>query len=177
MALLSQPTKTPRRTATTPAIRTRDLTKHYGATVGIDALDLDVPAGTVFGFLGPNGAGKTTTIRLLLGLLRPTRGSAQIAGHDVWSDRRTVHATVGYLPGDFAAYPDIAVRGYLTYLGELRGGVERSRIDALAARLELDLDRRVGDLSSGNRQKVGLVRAAIALAVAAPTLNRRGIAV
>jgi ABC-2 type transport system ATP-binding protein len=72
---------------TTPAIRVRGLTKVYGRTTGVDALTFDVPHGIVFGYLGPNGAGKTTTMRLLLGLLRPTRGSAQIAGHDVWSDR------------------------------------------------------------------------------------------
>ncbi len=159
MATVSEPTVADKRATVAPAIRARDLTKHYGTTVGIEALDLDVPHGVVFGFLGPNGAGKTTTIRLLLGLLRPTRGGAQIAGYDVWSDRRAVHALVGYLPGDFAAYPDVTGRQYLEYLGRLRGGVERVRVDELAERLDLDLGRRIGDLSSGNRQKVGLVQA------------------
>jgi ABC-2 type transport system ATP-binding protein len=159
MATMSEPIARRQVTATGPAIRTNDLTKHYGATVGIEALDLEVPTGVVFGFLGPNGAGKTTTIRLLLGLLRPTRGSALIAGHDVWSDRRAVHRVVGYLPGDFVAYNDFSGRQYLEYLGDLRGGVSWPRVDELAERLELDLRRRIGDLSSGNRQKVGLIQA------------------
>jgi ABC-2 type transport system ATP-binding protein len=159
MATMSEPIARPRSSAIAPAVRTRDLTKHYGATVGIEALDLEVAPGAVFGFLGPNGAGKTTTIRLLVGLLRPTRGSAEIVGHDVWSERRAVHRIIGYLPGDFVAYPDTTGRQYLEYLGDLRGGVARSRIDGLADRLELDLHRRIGDLSSGNRQKVGLVQA------------------
>ena len=159
MATMSEPITRPQSSATAPAIRIHDLTKHYGATVGIEALDLNVPTGAVFGFLGPNGAGKTTTIRLLLGLLRPTRGSAQIGGHDVWTDRRAVHRMVGYLPGDYVAYDDITGLQYLEYLGDLRGGGQWSRVDELAERLELDLHRRIGDLSSGNRQKVGLVQA------------------
>jgi ABC-2 type transport system ATP-binding protein len=159
MATISEPTVRRQRSTTEPAIRTSGLTKHYGSTVGIEALDLGVPPGAVFGFLGPNGAGKTTTIRLLLGLLRPTRGRALIAGHDVWSNRRAVHRMVGYLPGDFVAYKDFSGRQYLEYLGDLRGGVSWPRVDELAERLELDLRRRIGDLSSGNRQKVGLIQA------------------
>jgi ABC-2 type transport system ATP-binding protein len=159
MTTMPQPTTRARASARAAAILTRDLTKHYGTTVGIDALDLDVEAGTVFGFLGPNGAGKTTTIRLLLGLLRPTRGSARIRGHDVWRNRHAVHRVVGYLPGDFVAYHDATGRQYLEFLGDLRGGVRWPRVDELADRLALDLDRRIGALSSGNRQKVGLVQA------------------
>ncbi|HEX6257382.1 MAG TPA: ABC transporter ATP-binding protein [Euzebyales bacterium] len=159
MDTMPQPIARPRSSATQPAIRVHDLTKHYGATVGVEALDFDVPTGAVFGFLGPNGAGKTTTIRLLLGLLRATRGRALIGGHDVWADRRAVHRMVGYLPGDFVAYNDLAGRQYFEFLGDLRGGVSWPRVDELAQRLELDLGRRIGDLSSGNRQKVGLIQA------------------
>jgi ABC-2 type transport system ATP-binding protein len=140
------------------AVRTEGLTKSFGSFTALDHLDLAVPPGTVFGFLGPNGAGKTTTIRLLMGLLHPTAGSASILGHDVTSERDLVHRSVGYLPGDFAAYPDMTSGSYLTYLAELHGRGARE-IAPLADRLRLALDRPVGALSHGNRQKVGIVQA------------------
>jgi ABC-2 type transport system ATP-binding protein len=142
-----------------PVIRTADLTKHYGRTVALDSLDLEVPRGTVFGYLGPNGAGKTTTIRLLAGLLRPTRGSAEVLGLDTVRQDDEVQARIGYLPGEFTAYPDMTGEQYLRYLGNLRGGVDREVVSLLAKRLELDLSRRIGTLSHGNRQKVGIVQA------------------
>jgi ABC-2 type transport system ATP-binding protein len=141
------------------AVRTTGLTKRYGHTVGLDALTLDVPTGVVFGYLGPNGSGKTTTIRLLMGLLRPTRGRAEILGMDVTADRGRVHARAGYLPGEFVAFPDLTGRQYLRHLASLRGGVSWPYTDALAERFELDLGRRIGELSHGNRQKIGLVQA------------------
>jgi ABC-2 type transport system ATP-binding protein len=141
------------------AVRTDALTKRYGGTLALEALDLTVPRGVVFGYLGPNGAGKTTTIRLLAGLLRPTDGRAEVLGLDSVRDADRVQASVGYLPGEFVAYPDLTGSEYLRYLGDLRGGVDGSRIDLLAKRLALDLDRRIGALSHGNRQKVGLVQA------------------
>jgi ABC-2 type transport system ATP-binding protein len=142
-----------------PVIRTQDLTKHYGRTVGLESLDLDVPPGVVFGCLGPNGAGKTTTIRLLVGLLRPTRGRADVLGIDTARDPDAVQSRVGYLPGDFKAYPDLTGEQYLRYLGNLRGGVAWSAVTLLAKRLDIDLSRRIGALSHGNRQKVGIVQA------------------
>jgi ABC-2 type transport system ATP-binding protein len=142
-----------------PVIRTADLTKHYGRTVALDSLDLEVPRGTVFGYLGPNGAGKTTTIRLLAGLLRPTHGSAEVLGLDTVRQDDEVQARIGYLPGEFTAYPDMTGEQYLRYLGNLRGGVDREVVSLLAKRLELDLSRRIGTLSHGNRQKVGIVQA------------------
>lgn len=146
-------------TAVESVIRTYELTKHYGRTVAVESLDLEVPAGLVFGYLGPNGAGKTTTIRLLVGLLRPTGGRAEVLGIDVVRDPDGVQALVGYLPGDFKAYPDLTGEQYLRYLGNLRGGVEWKTTARLAERLELDLDRRIGALSHGNRQKLGIVQA------------------
>lgn len=140
-------------------IRTYELTKHYGRTVALESLDLQVPAGLVFGCLGPNGAGKTTTIRLLVGLLRPTGGRAEVLGIDAVRDPDGVQARVGYLPGDFKAYPDLTGEQYLRYLGNLRGDVEWKTTVRLAERLELDLDRRVRALSHGNRQKLGIVQA------------------
>jgi ABC-2 type transport system ATP-binding protein len=142
-----------------PVIRTHGLTKHFDATVALDSLDLVVDPGLVFGCLGPNGAGKTTTIRLLVGLLRPTSGSAEVLGVDVTSHPDLVQSRVGYLPGSFTAYPDLTAAQYLRYLGNLRGGVDWTAVEELAARLELDLARRIGVLSHGNRQKVGIVQA------------------
>jgi ABC-2 type transport system ATP-binding protein len=140
-------------------IRTSDLTKQYGRTRALEALDLEVEAGTVFGCLGPSGAGKTTTIRLLAGLLRPTRGNAVVLGLDTVRDDDEVQARIGYLPGEFTAYPDLTGEQYLRYLGNLRGGVDWEVATLLAKRFELDLSRRIGTLSHGNRQKVGLVQA------------------
>ncbi len=140
-------------------VSTRRLTKRFHATHALESLDLNVPAGIVFGYLGPNGAGKTTTIRLLMGLLRPTSGSATVLGMDVSTQRVAVQAKVGYLPGDFVAYPDLTARDYLDYLANLRGRIDPARMIECAERLELPLDRRIGDLSHGNRQKVGLVQA------------------
>jgi ABC-2 type transport system ATP-binding protein len=140
-------------------IRTSDLTKHYGRVRALDSVELEVPRGIVLGYLGPNGAGKTTTIRLLAGLLRPTRGRAEVLGYDTVRDADELQARIGYLPGDFVAYPDLTGEQYLRYLGSLRGGVDPGRVALLAKRLELDLSRRIGTLSHGNRQKVGLLQA------------------
>jgi ABC-2 type transport system ATP-binding protein len=140
-------------------IRTDQLTKHYGEVAALESLRLEVPPGVVLGYLGPNGAGKTTTIRLLAGLMRPTRGAAEVLGFDPVREADQLQARIGYLPGDFVAYPDLTGEQYLTYLGSLRGGVLPDRIELLAKRLELDLTRRIGTLSHGNRQKVGLIQA------------------
>ncbi|MFP5333579.1 MAG: ABC transporter ATP-binding protein [Acidimicrobiia bacterium] len=141
------------------AITTRGLTKRYGNTLALDGLDLDVHRGEVFGFLGPNGAGKTTTIRLLLDVLRPTSGSAEVLGLDPLTDGVELRKRIGYLPGDFVVDGRQSPREFLTYLGNLRGGVGPDAFEPLAERLELNLDNRIGSLSKGNRQKVGLVQA------------------
>ncbi len=140
-------------------IRTDGLTKHFGHTAALDSLDLTVPAGSVFGFLGPNGAGKTTAIRLLVGLLRPTSGTARVLGLDIVRDRRDVHRVIGYLPGDLAIDLELTGRQYLDYLGHLRGGIDPTVRADLVDRFELDLDRRIGAMSHGNRQKLGIVQA------------------
>ncbi len=145
-----------------PVIRIDGLSKHYGSTVALDDLDLVVPPGCIFGFLGPNGTGKSTTIRLLMGLIRPTSGSARVLGLSTVSQREAVHRGVGYLPGDFVAYRELTGAEYLSYLAGLRGGVDPATVETLAGRFELDLTRRIGALSHGNRQKVGLVQAFMA---------------
>jgi ABC-2 type transport system ATP-binding protein len=144
---------------TDDAISTRRLTKRYGRRRGLDELDLDVGTGEVFGYLGPNGAGKTTTIRLLLDLIRPSCGSVVVLGLDPRRQGVALRRRLGYLPGDFTVDTRQPVRELLTYLGNLRGGVPRGRVEALAERLDLDLDARIRSLSKGNRQKVGLVQA------------------
>lgn len=141
------------------AIVTRGLTKSYGDTLALDSLDLEVRSGEVFGFLGPNGAGKTTTIRLLLDVLRSDSGTASVLGLDPQTEGVEMRGRVGYLPGDFATDGRQSPREFLTYLGNLRGGVSEARVESLAERLELDLDSKIGSLSKGNRQKVGLVQA------------------
>ncbi len=141
------------------AIHTEGLTKHYGDFPALVDLDLDVRLGEVFGFLGPNGAGKTTTIRTILDEIRPTAGKASILGMDSHEMSVEIRRRIGYVPGDLAMYPNLTGRDTLTYFANLRGGVDWSYVDQLAERLDADLSKKVGDLSSGNRQKVGLIQA------------------
>jgi len=142
-----------------PAIETVGLTKRYGKNRGIEDLELRVEQGEIFGYLGPNGAGKTTTIRLLLDLIRPTSGRAAIAGLDSRSQSLDVRRITSYLPGELKLPPRSTALAFISYLGRIRRGVDRKAVDTLAERLELDLHRKIGDLSKGNKQKVGLVAA------------------
>lgn len=141
------------------AIETEKLVKTYGRNRGLTGLDLRVERGEVYGFLGPNGAGKSTTIRLLLDLIRPTSGRVGVLGADPRRDGVALRRRIGYLAGDFVVDGRQTARELLTYLGNLRGGVPRARIEELADRLDLDLGRRIRGLSRGNRQKVGVVQA------------------
>jgi ABC-2 type transport system ATP-binding protein len=140
-------------------IRTWQLAKSYHSRAALRGIDLEVPAGVVFGYLGPNGAGKTTTIRLLAGLLRPSAGRAEVLGMDVVRDRESAQRRIGYLPGVFVAYPDMTGEQYLRYLANLRGNVDPAVVQSLVKRLDLDLTARIGTLSHGNRQKIGIVQA------------------
>ena len=142
------------------ALRTFGLGKTFrGGHVALTDVDLTVPAGSVFGYLGPNGAGKTTTIRLVAGLLRPTTGRIEVLGTDLATHRDEVQRRLGYLPGAFVAYPDLTVGQYLRYLASLRGGVDADHVGALLRRFDVDEHRRIGTLSHGNQQKVGIVAA------------------
>ncbi|PNY82453.1 ABC transporter ATP-binding protein [Deinococcus koreensis] len=141
------------------AIEISGLSKLYAPGVGLKPMTLAVPPGEIFGFLGPNGAGKTTTIRTLLGFLRPGGGQAQILGHDVWREREAVHARVGYLPGDVHLRPEWTAGELIRRTAALRPAATPEHGTQVARRLTLDLNRRVGTLSKGNRQKVGLVLA------------------
>ena len=143
-------------------VRADALSKRYGGTQALVDVSLTVRRGEVFAYLGPNGAGKTTTLRILLGLIRPTSGSASVLGLDAWQDSVAVHRRVGYVPGDVAFPRRTTGRQLVRYLGRLRGRDELHHAAELAERLELDLDRRIEDLSKGNRQKVALVQALMA---------------
>jgi ABC-2 type transport system ATP-binding protein len=140
-------------------IETRGLTKTYGKTRGIEALELQVQRGEIFGFLGPNGAGKTTTIRLLLDILRPTRGQALVLGLDPRQEGPSIRRRMGYLPGELALYPGLTGREVLEYSSNLRGRVAHAEIDRLAGLLDIDLSRPIRAYSHGNKQKVGLILA------------------
>lgn len=139
------------------AIRTEALTKRYGKARGIEQVSLRVQQGEFFGFIGPNGAGKSTTIRTLLGLLRPTSGTAEVCGQPVGREMRPILARVGYLPSESAFYPGMRVGEVLRLSAGLRRKDCAEMAIRLCERLQLDTTRRVEELSFGNRKKVGIV--------------------
>ncbi|MBI2863556.1 MAG: ABC transporter ATP-binding protein [Chloroflexi bacterium] len=141
------------------AIEARCLTKHYGKAVGVQDLSLEVKPGEIFGFLGPNGAGKTTTIRLLMGLIRPTRGSARIFGLDCQREAVAVKRMVGNLPGELSLYGGLTGNQLLVHLDGVRGNRSLSYARGLAERLSIELDRPIRTLSHGSKQKIGLIQA------------------
>jgi ABC-2 type transport system ATP-binding protein len=143
----------------TPAITASRLSKDYGSGRGLFELDLEVGQGEVFGFLGPNGAGKSTAMRLLLDLIKPTSGSAHVLGLDTVKESLAIRRRVGFLPGDLAMYPRLTGRVVLDYLAQLRGGVDQRVRDSLVERFDADLSRPIHELSTGNRQKLGLIQA------------------
>jgi ABC-2 type transport system ATP-binding protein len=141
------------------AIHTARLSKDYGLGRGLFELDLQVAQQEVFGFLGPNGAGKSTTIRLLMGLIRPTAGSAHIFGLDCIRDYVAVKKKVGYVPGEMPQFGSLRGSEVVAYLGGMRGGADVRLVRGLAERFNLDLSRRYREYSSGNKQKLGIVLA------------------
>jgi ABC-2 type transport system ATP-binding protein len=146
-----------------PAIRAEGLTKYYGAVIGIEDMSFDVAQGEVYGFLGANGAGKTTTMRLLLDLLRPSRGRAAILGVDCHRDSLAARRLIGYLPGELPIYPDLSARDYLGYLASLDGrATDADDLRRLFARFDVsDVDRRrrLRVQSHGMKQKIGIIQA------------------
>ena len=139
------------------AIHAEALTKFYGKTRGIDRLDLTVGKGAFFGFIGPNGAGKSTTIRTLLGLISPDSGTGRVLGLDIAKDKRAILERVGYLPSDNAFYAGMRVRDMLKLSAGLRKKDCSARAAELCSRLQLDTEKKIEDLSFGNRKKVGIV--------------------
>ena len=141
------------------AIVLNELTKHYGKYRGINNLSFSVNQGEFFGFIGPNGAGKSTTIRTLMGLIRPTGGSASIFDLDCHSKASVIARDVGYLPSENSYYENMKVRELLQYTADLYGMDCKTKMKELADRLNLDLSRKIADLSLGNKKKVGIVSA------------------
>jgi ABC-2 type transport system ATP-binding protein len=144
-------------------VETSSLTVYYGTNRGIIDVDLSIMRGEVFGFLGPNGAGKTTTQRVLLDVIRPTRGSARVLGLDCRREGPAVRARVGYLPGELALYEDMTGRRFLNFIASMKPGrVDPEYRRALCKRLDLDAGRRIREYSRGNKQKLGVVAAFMA---------------
>ena len=142
-----------------PVIRTEKLSKRYGRTLALEALDLEVMPGEVYGYLGPNGSGKTTTIRLLLGLHRASSGCAQLFGIDAWGAAVAAHRRVAYVAGEPFLWPSLTSAETFEFLARIRGGADVAYRSALIERFKLDPDRKVRALSKGNRQKVQLIAA------------------
>ena len=149
-----------------PALRLRGLTKRFGSTLAVDRLDLDVPRGSFYGLVGPNGAGKTTTLSMATGLLRPDGGTAEVLGHDVWTDPVAAKTRVGVLPDGLRLFDRLTGRQLVTYAGLLRGldrDVVAHRVDELLAALGLTeaCDKLVIDYSAGMTKKVTLACALV----------------
>lgn len=142
-------------------IETKKLTKYYGKSLGISDIDLEIKEGEIFGFIGPNGAGKSTTIRTLLGLIYPTSGSATIFGKDIVKFGPEIKENIGYLPSEVFYYDDMKVIDLLKYSGSFYKIDQKKilkRIQELAEYLELDLKKKIDDLSYGNKKKVGIIQ-------------------
>lgn len=142
-----------------PAIRTEGLTKCYGDVDALSDLDIEISAGEIVGYLGPNGAGKTTTIRLLLGLIRPTAGRAEVFGLDAQRDIVRAHQRLAYVPGEANMWPSLTGEETLHLLARVQGRVDEQYRDRLVARFDLDTSKKVRAYSKGNRQKVVLIAA------------------
>jgi ABC-2 type transport system ATP-binding protein len=144
---------------TAAPIRTERLSKRYDETLALEGLDLELQPGEIYGYLGPNGAGKTTTIRLLLGLLRPTAGRAELFGIDAWHDPVTAHRRMAYVAAEPSLWPGMTAEETLEFLARVRGGVDTAYRELLVERFELETSKKVRALSHGNRQKVQLIAA------------------
>lgn len=140
-------------------LRAKGLSKQYGAFTALDALDLEMKKGEVLGYLGPNGAGKTTTIRLLLGLIKPTAGSAEIFGLDAQDKKVEVHARTAYVPGEATLWPQLTGAETLHLLARVHGIVDETYRTKLLKRFQFEPDKKVRTYSKGNRQKINLIAA------------------
>jgi ABC-2 type transport system ATP-binding protein len=137
---------------------TDKLTKLYGSFPALKDLTFEVRPGEVVGLLGPNGSGKTTALRLMLGFLRPTSGTATIDGHDCWADSVAARAKVAYLPGELRLYENLSGRQLIAFLSRLRGQPVNGEVEDLAKKFEIDIDRPIANLSSGMKRKVALLQ-------------------
>ena len=142
-----------------PVIEIRGLTKYYGKSRGIENLDLTVEDGEFFGFIGPNGAGKSTTIRTLLNFIYPSSGNAAVFGLDCVTESTRIKSVTGYVPGEINYYREIRVRDLLNYAASFHESIDGSYLDRLCAEFEIEVDKRIGNLSLGNKKKVAIAQA------------------
>lgn len=142
-------------------IKVTNLTKYYGNFKGIEDVNFSVNKGEIFGFIGPNGAGKSTTIRCLLNLIYPTKGEIKIKAMDSVKDSIKIKNMIGYLPSECNFYSDMKVYDFLEYMSQYYKGNFKERINNLSNRLQLDVNKRIEELSYGNKKKVGIVQAFI----------------
>ncbi|AEH51801.1 ABC transporter ATP-binding protein [Pseudothermotoga thermarum] len=140
-------------------IEVKGLTKYYGKTKAIENVSFSVKEGEIVGFVGPNGAGKTTTIRIILGLLKPTSGKVYVFGKDVQKDYANINSQVGYIPGEVNYYPGVKVKEFLKYALRFHKDVDRDYFDFLCDMLKIEMDKKVEDLSLGNKKKLAIVQA------------------
>ena len=139
-------------------LHTEKLTKRYGAVTALDGLDLDVVPGEIVGILGPNGSGKSTALRLVLGFLRPTSGTASINGHDCWADSVNARKYVSYLPGELRLYENMTGTQLIDFLSDLRRHPLSERVDQLAKQFDIDIRRPLSQMSSGMKRKIALMQ-------------------
>ena len=145
-----------------PVIDITDLSKFYGKARGIEHVNLEIEAGEIFGFIGPNGAGKSTTIRLLLNLIFPSSGSARIMGMDVIRETKKIKGLVGYVPSDASAYSSMNVFEFLKYCMRFyQMPHDEQRLAELSDLFSLDLNRKIAELSMGNRKKVSIIQSVL----------------
>jgi ABC-2 type transport system ATP-binding protein len=142
-----------------PVVRFDETSKHFGEVVALDRMTLEVGEGEIVGLLGPNGAGKTTALRTLLGLIRPTSGSAEVLGIDAWSDPVEAHRRLAYIPGEFHVWPQLTGGQILDLLGAVSGGYDPAYRDELIERFNFDPGKRGRAYSKGNRQKIAVIAA------------------
>jgi len=142
-----------------PAISCEDLSKSFGPLRAVEGVSFSVEPGEIVGFLGPNGAGKTTTIRMLLDLIRPSRGRVEVLGANPRRGGAALRRRIGYVPGDLALYNRLTGRQLLEFVSALRGTHDLTAAEQIAEQLDVSLERPIGTLSRGNRQKIGVVQA------------------
>ena len=140
-------------------LRVNQVTKKFGSFSALDGIDLDVRQGEIYGFIGPNGAGKTTTIRILLGILQASSGTAEVFGLDAWRHAVEIHKRIAYVPGEVSLWSNLSGGEVIDLFVRLRGANGRSRREELIQRFDLDPTKKCGTYSKGNRQKVALIAA------------------
>ena len=140
-------------------LQAHNLVKRFGKVTALDGVNLEVNPGEVYGFIGPNGAGKTTAIRILLGILKPTKGKARVFGKDAWQKAVKIHRDLAYVPGEVNLWPELTGGEVVDLFIRLRGSNNKSRREELIRRFDLDPSKKCGNYSKGNRQKVALVSA------------------